>query len=674
MPFFDIVSVHHRFREFSVFSSGLLVYKERPRRAVAEELEIKSRSEGIDAFIKQAEKVFAEKGEAGLRELIAKNRPYWESIEENLKDVDAGQRERIKRLLAEIRSLQKQVVDLLPNYPVSKKVAVIVNGDSREERHTGNTERTIRVLRGLGFKEFFIAQDERVMDSKGVKQYPGSKKGMDRLFAELKGALKKDALVFMHGTGHGSRDEGGALVMDFVPVGVDEVKQYMQVIKGRGARIVGVFDSCYSGVFPRAIIEEKGLEGIVLSPGVENMETSCQAFTPYFFEGLEKGADMNYDNKTEVSEAFLAAMQIYCHRTGEETEGKFRKSHPELTLSNVDKLLSGKKPVLVMYTATWCPACPRLHENLHELDSILSNQVEIVTITDDTNPDAERLCGRLGSRRPDGFPAVFIYQDGKTESLFLGAVDKEEILSLLAARGIRPSEPLRGEAARALSRERSEKEDVAALERRINKETTQILFEKYGPNVFNLLIGAEEALAPGSMKRINEAAKAGDMERFDREYENLLMDYPLLAFVYSRAYEKQPYAERILGNAAEKFPLLAFVFFDDYRGQPYAARILDKAARVLANKKTETVEHFKRVDQFEPRERVVNIMRTLAVRYPRLIFAYFEHFRHRPYAELILTIAAEADPWAAIDFVESHKTLPYGAAILRKAQKSIAPK
>lgn len=160
------------------------------------ELEIKSPSAGIEDFLQTAERTFKDQGETGLKQLIADNPQYWETIEDNLKDIEKQQAQRIKRLLKEVRALQKRAVELLPDYPVSKKVAVIINGDSFETRHTKNTERTIRVLRGLGFTEFFVSQDARVQDKKGVKQYPASKRGIDNLFANLKPVLKKDALVF----------------------------------------------------------------------------------------------------------------------------------------------------------------------------------------------------------------------------------------------------------------------------------------------------------------------------------------------------------------------------------------------------------------------------------------------------------------------------------------------
>ena len=98
------------------------------------------------------------------------------SIETNLKKLNKKQAERIKRLLKEVRGLQKKWLNFCPDYPVSKKVAVIINGDSFEGRHTGNTEQTIRVLKGLGFTEFLFSQLADVQDKKGGKAISGKPK------------------------------------------------------------------------------------------------------------------------------------------------------------------------------------------------------------------------------------------------------------------------------------------------------------------------------------------------------------------------------------------------------------------------------------------------------------------------------------------------------------------
>lgn len=509
--------------------------------------------------------------------MIADNPQYWESIETNLKEIEQKQAERIKRLLKEVRGLQKKAVELLPDYPISKKVAVIINGDSFEGRHTGNTERTIRVLKGLGFTEFFVSQLADVQDKKGVKQYSPNKRGIDRLFADLKLALKKDALVFVHGTGHGMDEEGGAMVVG-VPIGVDEIKSYMRIIKNAGARIVGVFDNCYSGVFPRAIIEEEGLEGICLSPGTENTQTACQAFTPYFFEGLERGVDINQDKKTEVQEAFLTAMQIYRHRTGQEAYGEYMESHTELTLKNMDKILHSGKTVLIDITATWCLPCKMLNRAFGNISGVLGDQVEIVTITDDINPDAEKLYKRLGAY-PKGTPTVLIHQAGRTEEFFYGALPAKEILDLLKTRGVRIDEQ---HFRRIFERIRI---DMLGLSEKIKDGIQKQYGESKSRKIFELFIFMQEktpdklVLTDDFLRAINGGRESS--EALFNLYDSIAGDYPLIVLNGFSVYKDQTWGDRIfekaIRSAADKFPDIAMDYFEIYKDKPYGQEVYERA-------------------------------------------------------------------------------------------------
>lgn len=549
------------------------------------ELEIKSPSVGIEDFLQTADRIFEDQGEAGLKKLIADNPQYWEAIEDNLKEIEEQQAQRIKRLLKDVRALQKRAVELLPDYPVSKKIAVIINGDSYEERHTKNTERTIRVLRRLGFTEFFVSQDASVQNKEGVKQYPASKRGIDNLFKDLEPALKKDALVFIHGTEHGVRAEGGALALD-VPIGVDEIRSYMRIIKKAEARIIGVFDNCYSGVFPRAIIEEEGLEGICLSPGTENTETACQAFTPYFFESLEKGVDINKDEKTEVQEAFLTAMQIYRHRTGQEEYGEYMESHTELTLQNMNRILHSGKTILIDITATWCPPCKMLNRAFGSISGVLGDQVEIVTITDDMNPDADKLYERLG-RGPQGTPTVLIHQNGKTEDFFVGAIPSKEILDLLEKRGVKIDE--------RHFRKVFEKIRIDMLG--LPEEVKKSILKQYGANktqkIFELFIFIQEK-APNRLRLADDlldaimGRKGRNIEResnaaFFNLYDSIADDYPLVVLNGFSVYKDQHWADQIfekaIRSAAVKFPEIAMDYFEIYKDKPYAREVYEQAER-----------------------------------------------------------------------------------------------
>ena len=107
---------------------------------------------------------------------------------------------------------------MLPEYPVSKQLVVIINGDpgdSKDKRHVKNVPAAISALQPRGFHEFYVAADQTI-DPKGIqlKQLPGSKQGVDDLFEALKaqGVLKKDALAFFYVTGHGMMKDKEACI------------------------------------------------------------------------------------------------------------------------------------------------------------------------------------------------------------------------------------------------------------------------------------------------------------------------------------------------------------------------------------------------------------------------------------------------------------------------------
>lgn len=343
-----------------------------------------------EEFLGEGLRILEEEGEGVLKIYLESHPDQWEDLLENLSGLEEEQRIVIEELQREVSELQQQVIEWLPEYTVSKKILIIINGDSAEERHRGNTENAIRILRAQGFEEIYVAQDSNVRDDEGVRQYTGDKKGLDALFADLPQSLQEDALVFVYGTGHGTHAEGGGMSVT-EPIGIEEVQEYMEVIRDNDSRIIGVFDNCYSGAFPYAIVNETGLEGIVMSPGIEGKETACQFFAPYFFEGIEEGLDLNTDGVTQVSEIFVAAMQIYRQRTETEEYGEYMRSKVELTTDNFDVIMGGDKPVLIDINTTWCGYCKELSHELSRLSGVIGEQIHIVTITADVNPDTNQL-------------------------------------------------------------------------------------------------------------------------------------------------------------------------------------------------------------------------------------------------------------------------------------------
>lgn len=188
-----------------------------------------------------------------------------------------------------------------------KKIGVIINGDSNEERHTGNVERACLVMRKQGFDKVYAAQD--VYTQCKTNHYAGNEAGVETMLDDVAKIADEDTLVVVYGTGHGCPNCGG-IALEGRDVDSRELVSYLTKIEKKGASVVGVFDMCGSGKFASDMVDY-GLDGIFMSPGNGSVSTSCQNFAPYFWEYLDEGKDLNGDGKTEISEVFSAAMEQY---------------------------------------------------------------------------------------------------------------------------------------------------------------------------------------------------------------------------------------------------------------------------------------------------------------------------------------------------------------------------
>ncbi len=339
---------------------------------------------------------------------------------------------------------------LLPDYPVSGKLAVIINGDDEEERHIENVNRAIKALRNKGFHHFFVASSQKLENPEGIEQFPGTTQGVNGLFdaIEQKKALQKDALMLFYVTGHGNKVSGKACISfkdGCYPQ--DRMIERLQAVKEAGARGIFVTDQCYSGSFPQAIVES-GIEGVALSPGIEGKEISCQFFSKEFFERLETGYDPNHDGVSEPSEWFTAAMAAYHIGVGinDKENGRFAQSRPELTLKNIDTVLKTGKTMVIDVNATWCGACKAYRKTLDDLGGLVGAQVKIANITTDLeahqNGELEKLYAKLGIKAEEtkSLPTTLIRKsDGKFEAI-PGVLPMDELLQRLATHGVKPDE------------------------------------------------------------------------------------------------------------------------------------------------------------------------------------------------------------------------------------------
>lgn len=70
-------------------------------------------------------------------------------------------------------------------------------------------------------------------------------------------------------------------------------------------------------------------------------------------------------------------------------------------------LINGNKPVLVDFTATWCGPCKMQAPILKELKDIVQDQLTIIKIDVDKNPEAAQ------AYQVQGVPTLIIFQKGQ---------------------------------------------------------------------------------------------------------------------------------------------------------------------------------------------------------------------------------------------------------------------
>src|SRR6185369_7988047 len=89
------------------------------------------------------------------------------------------------------------------------------------------------------------------------------------------------------------------------------------------------------------------------------------------------------------------------------------------------EVLGAGKPVLVDFWAEWCGPCRMIAPALEELSTELGEQVTIVKLNIDENPEVP---SRYGVR---GIPTMILFKDGQPAATKVGAEPKSRIQAWL---------------------------------------------------------------------------------------------------------------------------------------------------------------------------------------------------------------------------------------------------
>jgi thioredoxin 1 len=98
-----------------------------------------------------------------------------------------------------------------------------------------------------------------------------------------------------------------------------------------------------------------------------------------------------------------------------------------LTDATFDETVNGAtKPVLVDFTAVWCPPCQALSPILEEVAGEHADSLEIVKLDVDENPATTRRFDVMS------MPTLILFKDGVPQKKMIGARGKHHLLDELS--------------------------------------------------------------------------------------------------------------------------------------------------------------------------------------------------------------------------------------------------
>lgn len=94
-------------------------------------------------------------------------------------------------------------------------------------------------------------------------------------------------------------------------------------------------------------------------------------------------------------------------------------------METFNDIISGEKPVLVDFYATWCQPCRMMHPVLEEVKRMVGDKVRIIKVDVDRHGDT---AARYGIQ---SVPTLMLFRQGETLWRGSGAMRRSELLSVL---------------------------------------------------------------------------------------------------------------------------------------------------------------------------------------------------------------------------------------------------
>lgn len=96
-----------------------------------------------------------------------------------------------------------------------------------------------------------------------------------------------------------------------------------------------------------------------------------------------------------------------------------------ITMETFKDVISGDRPVLVDFFATWCQPCKMMHPVLEQVKEVLGDRIRIIKV------DVDKYGTTAGQYHVQSVPTLMLFRQGEVLWRTSGVVPKAELLATL---------------------------------------------------------------------------------------------------------------------------------------------------------------------------------------------------------------------------------------------------